>query len=133
MTAATETTDSADLIALASIKLSATEYARGVYWGHVAAETPGVVYLVDEDAMLDLGHRLAAGQPDAYSRWCAETDSESTTAADLIGLNPEWRTDGSLDNLNGLREAAGGAGDYLTCAAIDHLAAELQALRSDAE
>jgi hypothetical protein len=122
-----------ELLALAVAKLDPTSYARETLFAYVAAEQPGTVYLVDDDAMIDLGRRLAANEPNAYSRWCAETDSESTTAADLIGLMPEWRTDGTLDNLNGLREAAGSAGDYLACAAIDHLAADLRALRSDPE
>jgi hypothetical protein len=134
MTSYNETTitDRDDLIAAAAEHLDATSYARGLYYGYAASETPGVVYLVDEDAMEELGKRLQA-DPWAYSRWCAETDSESTTAADLIGLMPEWRTDGSLDDLQGLKESAGSAGDYLTCAAVDHLAADLRALRSDTQ
>lgn len=111
--------------------LNATRYAGETLFGYVAAETPGVVYLVDEDEMLDLGRRLAAGERDAYSLWCAETSPESITAAELMSVCPEWRTDGSLDDLDGLRESAGAAGDYLTCAALDHLAADLRSLAQD--
>jgi hypothetical protein len=124
-----EEVDKDFLIERAAEYLGATDVGQG--WAYLPAEHCDHVYVVDEHDVADLGGRLLIGQADAYSLWCAETDAESSSAAELIRACPEWRTDSSLDDLEGLRQAAGAAGDYLTIAVIDHLADELRALRSE--
>ena len=53
--------------------LHATQLDDG-QWAYFAEETQRY-YLVRDDDMEDLDRRLAAGEPDPYSRWCAETDA----------------------------------------------------------
>jgi hypothetical protein len=43
------------------------------------ADETGLDYTASESDVADLGRRLLAGEEDAYSRWCAETDSGELT------------------------------------------------------
>lgn len=110
--------DRHELIDLAAEHVGATRYAGETLFGYTDDDaTPGAVYLVTAADMVDLGSRLRRGDKDAYSHWCGETSVESTTAEQVLRAAPELYTNG----LAGLTETAGAAGDYLTCAAVDHL------------
>ena len=115
-----------ELIELAVDKLEATSYASDTLYAYTETQMHGVVYMVTDDDMLDLGGRLARGETSAYSHWCADTVPESTTAEAVVVALPELHATG-LD-VNALREEAGAAGDYMTCAACDHIAQEIRAL-----
>lgn len=132
LTIADQTDLELEMIDLAAKHLGATRYARDTIFGFTVKNRPGVVYLATEDDMIELGRRLAEDSDGVVSYWLAALP-EHTTAKDLINLCPEWRTDGSLEDLAGLRASAGSAGDYLTCAAIDHLADDLLALVSEVQ
>ena len=53
-----------------------------VVTGYTYQEQPGgPTYRVEEADMIRLGERLLAGEPDAYSLWCASTDVEEVETA----------------------------------------------------
>ena len=58
--------------------------------------------------------------------WCARKTASSCSAGDVVDALPELYDTG-LD-VDALREEAGAAGDYLTCAACTHLEREIRAL-----
>jgi len=114
------------LVDIARDHLGASSYAGETLFAYTAQEQPGVVFLVTADEMADLGLRLDREERDAYSLWCAATTTDSCSAADVVKALPELHETG-LD-VDALREEAGAAGDYLTCAACTHLAREIRAL-----
>lgn len=62
-------------------KLSAVELVeeiRDCEYAYYADET-GKWYLVTAEEVEDLGERLLSGERDAYSLWCADTDSRETS------------------------------------------------------
>lgn len=57
---------------------SAVRYGDG--WAYYEQGARGW-YAVSEADVADLDERIAAGEPDAYSRWCADTMAEDLTAS----------------------------------------------------
>lgn len=105
---------------LAVKHLDATRYCADTVFTYADANTPDTVYLVDAADMADLGARLARGDGDAYSHWCADTSTESVTAERIVS---DWQGAGStLADVKALGSAAAAHGDMLTVAACDHLA-----------
>jgi hypothetical protein len=103
-----------------------TRYADDTRFAYTETQHPGTVFVVTDDDMEGLGARLARDDVSAYSHWCADTIVDVVTAEAVVKSMPELRTTG-LD-VNALREEAGAAGDYMTCAACDHIAQEIRAL-----
>lgn len=106
--------------------LNASAYAGETLFAYTEQQQPGVVFLVTAEEIADLGSRLQRGERDAYSLWCADTTASSCSAGDVVDALPELYDTG-LD-VDALREEAGAAGDYLTCAACTHLEREIRAL-----
>jgi hypothetical protein len=104
-------------IALAVERLSARTY--GDRYAHLDDGTPGVVHLVDSYDMVDLGRRIAEGDPEAYSLWCSDTDAVSCTLEDALAA---WTTDAPSDEVVAhVRAQAVETGNTITIAAIDML------------
>ena len=112
--------------ATARAYLNASAYAGETLFAYTEQQQPGVVFLVTAEEVADLGSRLQRGERDAYSLWCADTTASSCSAGDVVDALPELYDTG-LD-VDALREEAGAAGDYLTCAACTHLEREIRAL-----
>jgi hypothetical protein len=87
----------AEEYALAVKQLDAVELLSGEF-AYYAAET-GAWYVVSRSDVLDLGARLAAGEPGAYSLWCAssaaeevaDTNHERLDSIADVGGNPTYR------------------------------------------
>lgn len=64
----------ATLVQRAIDYLACTDLGDGS-WAYYAAETRSW-WVVDDATLESLGEALADDEPEAYSRWCAETDAE---------------------------------------------------------
>lgn len=105
-------------------RLQATSYEEGTIFAYIEEQSRGMAFLVDEDDVVSLGARLLAGEPDAYSLWCAETTATTVTAEQIVqGLRSTHTAD---FNLADLRHSAASVGDIEIVAACDLLSREIQ-------
>ena len=96
-------------IATAVAYLHATPLAGETLYAYCEEQQPGMVFVNTAEELADLGERLARGEKDAYSLWCADTTAASCSALDVVRALPELHETG-LD-VDGLREQAGAAAD----------------------
>ncbi len=128
-------------IATAVAYLHATPLAGETLYAYCEEQQPGMVFVNTAEELADLGERLTSARVEkdalmrdrrlsvAYSLWCADTTAASCSALDVVRALPELHETG-LD-VDGLREQAGAAADWLTVAACTHLEREIRELLSE--
>lgn len=114
-----ETMTDQELIAIAATHIDATEHAlgdSGHFFSYQESMSSSIVFLVNDDDMLDLGRRLHADEADAYSHWCSDTTAEELTLANVTTMYP------SATDIDALEAECTASGDVRALAVLAHLA-----------